>query len=70
MYLVDKYDPKSVETVYFHKDILKKLVLLSKDESIPHLLFYGPEGSGKKTIIRLFLEMLYDKTIKIGRAHV
>jgi replication factor C subunit 3/5 len=36
---------------------------MSKDESMPHLIFYGPSGSGKKTIIRLFLEMLYDKSV-------
>jgi replication factor C subunit 3/5 len=36
---------------------------MSKDEAIPHIIFYGPDGSGKKTTIRLFLEMLFDVTV-------
>ena len=36
---------------------------MSKDDAIPHIIFYGPEGSGKKTIIRLFLEMLFDRIV-------
>ena len=38
-------------------------MVMSKDESIPHIIFYGPEGSGKKTIINIFLELLYDKNV-------
>src|SRR3990167_878267 len=39
------------------------LKIMSADDSIPHVIFYGPEGSGKKTIINLFLEMIYDKDV-------
>jgi len=63
MFIVDEYSPKTIEEAFFNKDILEKLEILSKDDSIPHLLFYGPKGSGKKTIIRLLLEMLYDKSV-------
>ena len=57
MFFIDKYAPKSIEDAYFHKDELNKLKIMSKDESIPHIIFYGPEGSGKKTTINMFLEM-------------
>jgi len=63
MFIVDDYAPKTAEEAFFHKDIIQKLLILSRDESIPHLLFYGPSGAGKRTIIRIFLEMLYDKTV-------
>ena len=63
MFIVDEYSPKTIDEAFFNKVILDKLMILSKDESIPHLLFYGPCGSGKRTIIRLFLEMLYDNTV-------
>lgn len=73
MFLIDKYVPyvsqkqydkySIINNAYFHKDIIKMLENMSKDESIPHLIFYGPEGSGKKTIIRLFLEMLFNKEV-------
>lgn len=63
MFFVDKYSPTNSDDALFHKkelDILKKM---SMDESIPHIIFYGPEGSGKKTLIKLFLEMLYDSQV-------
>jgi replication factor C subunit 3/5 len=63
MFFIDKYSPSSVEDVFFNKNILEHLKIISKDESVPHTIFYGPPGSGKKTIIKLFLEMLYDETV-------
>lgn len=62
-FIVDKYAPKNFQEAYFHKDIIKRLYVMSSDESIPHLIFYGPEGSGKKTIINLLLEKIYDSDI-------
>ena len=63
MFIVDKYVPKTIDNVIIHKDELAILKKMSEDESIPHLIFYGPEGSGKKTIIDLFLTMIYDEQV-------
>jgi replication factor C subunit 3/5 len=63
MFFVDKYSPKSIDDALFHKDELEKLKIMSKDDAIPHTIFYGPSGSGKKTIISLFLEMIYDEHV-------
>ncbi len=60
---IDKYRPENINDIFFHDSLLKKLVHMSKDNSIPHIIFHGPEGSGKKTVIRLFLEMLYGSSI-------
>lgn len=48
---------------YFHKDIFKKLEKISKDDSLPHIIFYGNPGTGKKTLINIFLEMIFDNSI-------
>jgi len=48
---------------YFHKDIYTKLKKISEDSGLPHIIFYGNPGSGKKTMINLFLEMIFDKSI-------
>lgn len=53
-----------MKNIYFHKQILEKLYIMSKDNSIPHIIFYGPEGCGKKTTIQLFLEMMFGKQVK------
>uniref|UniRef100_A0A6C0AC06 Uncharacterized protein n=1 Tax=viral metagenome TaxID=1070528 RepID=A0A6C0AC06_9ZZZZ len=63
MFLVDKYSPTSIDDASFHKDILEKLSTISKDDAVPHTVFYGPEGGGKKTLIYLFLQMIYDKSV-------
>jgi replication factor C subunit 3/5 len=48
---------------YFHMDILEKLKIISNDDGMPHIIFYGNPGSGKKTVINLFLEMIFDNSI-------
>jgi len=63
MFIIDKYKPTSIEDAFFHKDLLTKLESMSKDDSMPHMIFYGPAGSGKQTTISLFLEMMYDKDV-------
>jgi replication factor C subunit 3/5 len=63
MFLIDKYTPNTFEDAYFHKNLLKLLKTMSKDESIPHIIFYGHDGAGKKTIINLFLQMLFDSSV-------
>lgn len=63
MFLIDKYAPKSVKDSKFHNELLNLLHHMSGTESIPHILISGPNGSGKKTIIKLLLEMLYDSNV-------
>ena len=70
-FLVDNFIPQNRHEMMFHGDIMEKLLKLTSflnDEDsafvdMPHLLFYGPPGSGKKTIIRLLLEKIYDKNV-------
>lgn len=63
MFYIHKYSINNLSDALFHIDKLNKLQLISKDNSIPHIIFNGPTGSGTKTIIKLFLEMLYDKDV-------
>lgn len=63
MFYIDKYDPINIDDAFFHKNVLQQLEIMSKDNMVPNIIFYGPEGSGKSTLIRLFLEMIYDKDI-------
>ena len=48
---------------FFHKDILEQLSTISSDDCLPHIIFYGNQGSGKKTLINLFLEQIFDKSV-------
>lgn len=47
---VDKYRPKSLQTLSHNDDLTNLLQSLShQPRDLPHLLLYGPNGSGKKT---------------------
>jgi len=63
MFFIDKYRPQHLDEVYFHKDIYKLLSVMSKDNAIPHIIFYGSDGIGKRTMVNIFLEMLFDKGV-------
>ena len=63
MFFIDKYDPRKTKKPIFHLNLLKKLEKMSKDESIPHIIFHGPRGAGKKTILNMFLKMIFDDSV-------
>lgn len=59
MLIVDKYNPLNSFQSFFHQNEMKILESMAKDKSIPHLIFSGPEGCGKKTLIKFLLESIY-----------
>lgn len=56
---MDKHRPKSIKDLEFNKGVSEILKSLAQKDDFPHLIFYGPDGSGKKTRIRLFLALIY-----------
>jgi len=56
---VDKYRPKSLEDLDYHKDLATNMQQLVKCGDFPHLLVYGPSGAGKRTRISCLLRELY-----------
>ncbi|KAJ3095378.1 Replication factor C (RF-C) subunit [Phlyctochytrium planicorne] len=56
---VDKYRPSSLEKLDYHSDLTSQLQNMAKSTDIPHLLFYGPSGAGKKTRIMAILKEIY-----------
>lgn len=42
-----------------HNDILKKLQFFIDTKKIPHIIFHGPNGNGKHTILHKFIDMIY-----------
>lgn len=56
---VDKYRPKDLAKVDFHKEQALNLKKLTKQGDFPHLLIYGPSGAGKKTRVMCLLRELY-----------
>lgn len=56
---VDKCRPNTLAKLTLHPDVNAKLLALSHGEELPHLLFYGPPGAGKKTRVMALLREIY-----------
>ncbi|KAE8215088.1 hypothetical protein CF327_g1621 [Tilletia walkeri] len=59
MLFVDKYRPKSLDELDYHDGLNKRLLSLAAHEDLPHMLFYGPSGAGKKTRVMCLLRELF-----------
>ena len=57
--LLDKYRPASLSEVDHNHKVSSQLFQFCKTGSIPHMIIYGPQQSGKKTFIKLFLKEKY-----------
>jgi len=65
MFLFEKYRPKLYTELLFNKEVFSQLLHISTYEDIPHLIISGPPGSGKKILLRIFLEAIYDSDVNI-----
>ncbi|KAK1289313.1 hypothetical protein QJS10_CPB18g00376 [Acorus calamus] len=64
MLWVDKYRPKTLDKIIVHEDIASNLKKLVSEQDCPHLLFYGPTGSGKKTLIMAVLKQMFGAAVE------
>lgn len=60
---VDKYRPRTLADLLYHDDITRSLKALASTGDFPHLLVYGPSGSGKKTRVYATLHELYGSQV-------
>ena len=59
MLWVDKHRPKLLGKLSFHEGLNKQLHTISESGNMPHMLFYGPSGGGKKTRIMALLRGMF-----------
>lgn len=54
------------EKLIIHTDIKKRLDYFLEIKKIPHIIFHGPSGSGKRSLVYHFLDKIYnnDKILK------
>lgn len=50
-----------------HDTIIQTLQQFHSNNKIPNILFHGPSGSGKKTIVSTFIKMIYKSSDDIER---
>ena len=56
--IIDIREPNVLKNI--HQNIHNKLDYFYKSNKIPHLLFHGSSGSGKRTIVNTFLYKIYN----------
>lgn len=56
---VEKYRPSNLSDICSHTSIVSTLKNLISCDRLPHLLFYGPPGSGKTSVIICCANILY-----------
>lgn len=56
---VDKYRPSTLDDLSYHLSLSELLKRLGESGDIPHLLFYGPSGAGKKTRVLTLLSAIF-----------
>ena len=57
---VDKHRPTRLQQLSYHGKLSQRLTSLASDPGgLPHLLFYGPPGAGKKTRIMTLLRQVF-----------
>ena len=52
-----------MDDLYFNKNLIKILKIIGNDNLVPHIIFYGSEGVGKKTLLNLLLKQIFDDSI-------
>ena len=48
------------EDIILHQKIEEKLNYFIKNQKIPNILFHGPSGSGKRTLVLKFIDRIYE----------
>jgi len=52
-----KYKPKDFEDMVFHTSIIN--IIKNSLDNLPHLIFYGPNGIGKSTLIKIITSTIF-----------
>ena len=60
---VDKFRPQSFDKMELHVSLNKRLQKLAESGDLPHLMFYGPPGAGKRTRILALLRELFGSPV-------
>lgn len=55
----EKYRPQNISGIIYHDKITKSIISYLSVGKLPHLLFYGPAGSGKTSIIMAIAKQYY-----------
>ena len=53
-----------------HNNVIKQLNYFNKKNQIPNIIFHGPSGSGKRSIINYFINLIYKNNNSLIKTYV
>jgi len=72
--LVDAPEPPipvaKIPRLTIHESIVGRLDQFIRQKKIPHIIFHGPSGSGKLTLVREFIQRIYGEDKTKTKTHV
>lgn len=63
---VEKYRPASLDEYVGHSDVKEQISIFIEKKDIPHLLLYGPAGTGKTSLAKLIVQHIPCDVITIN----
>ena len=67
---MDKNNATDKDNITYHPDIKAKLDFFLSTGKIPHIIFHGPNGSGKRTIVHNFISDIYQHNKELIKSYV
>lgn len=64
---VEKYRPRKLDDIQHQTEVITSLKELIKDGKLPHLLFFGPPGTGKTSSIIALCREIFNKEVWTDR---
>jgi replication factor C subunit 3/5 len=64
---VDKHRPRSLEAMDYQPQLSERLKKIGASKAVPHLMFVGPSGAGKKTRVLALLREIYGPGVESAR---
>ena len=57
-------------SLQIHEQIINKLAFFLENKKIPNIIFHGPSGSGKRTIVQNFVSNIYENDKELIDAYI
>jgi len=62
---IEKYRPQNMDNIISHNTIVETMKNFVDNKQVPHLLFHGPPGTGKTSLVLSIAKELYKKNYKM-----
>jgi DNA polymerase III delta prime subunit len=62
----EKYRPHSLEEMELPETSIKVFTKFISDGKVPHLMFYGPPGGGKTTVVKIILDLIPNQSLRLN----